>query len=128
MLKLIVFALFMGCSISCEKYVEDNSGCDCGKNTVKKSANDKEGYRKVKNTRIVNGYEPDHRPWMAWIEICRTGPRNCGRCGGSVLNHRWIISAAHCFCDSYNSLFIIISNQQTYSSKKPRFQKWHFHF
>ena len=98
MFRSFVFVLLMGCAIFCEKYIEDNSGCDCGKNTARTPENEKEGYRKIKNTRIVNGYVPDHRPWMAWIEICRTS-RNCGRCGGSVLNHRWIISAAHCFCN-----------------------------
>ena len=43
----------------------------------------------------MGGYDPiDVRPWMARIEV----GMERGRCGGSLVNHRYIITAAHCFC------------------------------
>ena len=44
------------------------------------------------DTRIVNGYEPSERPWLALLEVEQ------GSCGGALLNARYILSAAHCFC------------------------------
>ena len=43
----------------------------------------------------MEGYDPiDVRPWMARIEV---GSEK-GRCGGSLVNHHYVITAAHCFC------------------------------
>ncbi len=38
--------------------------------------------------RIVNGYEPEIRPWMALIEIRSRGTSktDVGQCGGAILN------------------------------------------
>jgi hypothetical protein len=47
-------------------------------------------------TRIVNGYEPRHRPWMTYIQIKTKNKRFT--CGGSIINNYWILSAGHCFC------------------------------
>ena len=38
--------------------------------------------------RIVRGYEPLERPWMALIYL--HGRHSIGTCGGSLLNHRYI--------------------------------------
>ena len=86
--------------LDASSYVRDRLGCDCGKGNY-----DVRKITRLRSTgpslnRIVNGYEPNHRPWMAFLEICREG---CGTCGGSILNHRWIASAAHCFCDKSES-------------------------
>ena len=48
-------------------------------------------------TRIVNGYEPRHRPWMTYIQIRNRNLRFT--CGGSIINNYWILSAGHCFCE-----------------------------
>ena len=50
-------------------------------------------------TRIVNGYEPEERPWMAYVQI-KVENGQLGRCAGSILNKNWILSAGHCFCES----------------------------
>ena len=48
-------------------------------------------------TRIVNGYEPRHRPWMTYVQIRIKHLRFT--CGGSIINNYWILSAGHCFCE-----------------------------
>ena len=54
------------------------------------------------SSKIVNGYVPNHRPWMVFFKILPNPKEGNpqGRCGGSILNKRWVISAAHCFCDT----------------------------
>ena len=48
-------------------------------------------------TKIVAGYEPWHRPWMTFIKISKD--RSDYKCGGSIINSYWILSAGHCFCE-----------------------------
>ncbi|XP_067831303.1 uncharacterized protein [Heptranchias perlo] len=48
--------------------------------------------------RIINGHEcrPHSQPWQVFLTY--SGYRWCG---GSLINHEWIVSAAHCYQPSY---------------------------
>ena len=56
-----------------------------------------EGDQNSLEGRIVKGYKPIHRPWMVYLKMIYTDNRT-GKCGGTLLSHKWIISAGHCFC------------------------------
>ena len=72
------------------------SSCNCGKGQV-----GIEMESRMLEGRIVNGYRPNHRPWMVYLKVKYENGQS-GKCGGALMNDRWIISAAHCFCKGAN--------------------------
>ena len=78
-------------------------GCDCGiaekgadstkNNLTNYATNEIQKLAQAKRTRIVGGYMPKSRPWMAMIELKQLGgrPGNYHQCGGSIINKVQII-------------------------------------
>ena len=77
---------------------------------------DKKGFQ----GRIVNGYRPNHRPWMVFLKMHYTD-RSTSKCGGALLTKRWIVSAGHCFCEKEG--YRLCERQQTRVGKVLRLLK-----
>ena len=64
-------------------------------NLKKKKYNDQNG-------RIVGGQESmAPMPWMV-VHFVGENIRRSQRCGGSLINSQFVLTAAHCFCESKN--------------------------
>jgi len=101
-LESVTFAVFV-CLWACLEALD--YGCKCGHANKGELA----GYKHKKNSgrlsqdsRIVNGYEPNRRPWMAFIQLHpASGSLALSKgqqCGGAIVNKEWVVTAAHCFC------------------------------
>ena len=53
------------------------------------------GCGKGPSSRIVGGTEATHGdfPWQALLQSARTGRQFCG---GTLVRHQWVVTAAHC--------------------------------
>ncbi|CAL4092949.1 unnamed protein product, partial [Meganyctiphanes norvegica] len=70
--------------------------CDkCGTSPVSLARSDSD-------QRIVGGQQatPGEYPWQVLLRIT-TSSSGEGRCGGSIIKKRWILSASHCFTGEY---------------------------
>ncbi|KAI4457469.1 chymotrypsin-related [Holotrichia oblita] len=65
--------------------------------------------------RIVGGSDaaPGQFPWQVSIRSSSTGGHNCG---GSILNSKWILTAAHCVVNTSPSTWYIVVGSLTLSS------------
>lgn len=58
--------------------------------------------------RIIGGtfvQDSNRQPWQVFIKLCGQGcEKGCSMCGGTLLNHRWILTAMHCLQTSCNTI------------------------
>ena len=70
--------------------------------------------RSSNDDRIVGGYSvSENKPWVArlWIK------EGAGMCGGSLINKRYVLSAAHCICNKNNGMPCDKKGQPLYDVK-----------
>jgi len=69
------------------------TGCDCGKSKHGHGSCDGIGER------IVNGdyAHQGQYPWQVALTLC--AGRRCFACGGTIINHKYVITAMHCVTD-----------------------------
>ena len=71
------------------------------------------------DTRIVNGYEPDQRPWLTLLDVAGSS------CGGALINHLYVLSAAHCFCRQEDPIVCEEIEEEGLKTHKPSYDLQH---
>ena len=66
------------------------------------------------SSRIVGGEESDKNEWP-WLVVVRVAGRRLD-CGGSLLNSRWVITAAHCTAKTKKSKEPVLKRKLKVSS------------
>jgi len=61
------------------------------------------------DTRIVNGYNAKSRPWLVLINVKAGWSSQI--CGGVLINNKFVMSAAHCFCKPTSTTCKVMRNQ-----------------
>ncbi|XP_006157618.1 acrosin isoform X2 [Tupaia chinensis] len=74
--------------------------------------------------RVVGGQEAKHGawPWMVSLQVFTHKRRKYHACGGSLLNSRWVLTAAHCFDkrkNPYDWRLVFGAKDIAYGSDKP---------
>ena len=72
--------------------------CPCG---IDSAANEDVLKKKFgEDDRIVGGEAlPKYSPWYVLLEFKDENSGNVDTCGGTLLNTKWFVTAAHCFCN-----------------------------
>ncbi|XP_067379615.1 transmembrane protease serine 9-like [Channa argus] len=69
----------------------------------------------VLNTRIVGGQSASPGSWPWQVGLFSNG----GRCGGSLINNQWVLTAAHCFSSTDPSGLIVLLGGQSLAALGP---------
>lgn len=83
-----------------------------------------------KMPRVVGGdsADADQFPWQAAIIFDSADPYNSLHCGGSIINERWILTAAHCSNDGAG--YVVVGTQDledTTTAQIIEIEQWHPH-
>jgi secreted trypsin-like serine protease len=64
------------------------------------------GVKSLASTRIIGGKDAEAHefPWQVLLFIKEPGGESY--CGGSILNDRWVLTAAHCFYNDDETRFV----------------------
>merc|ERR1712142_838448 len=77
-------------------------GCECGKDPNNPEQNVYKVAEKItdEGSRIVGGEDVKNpNPWFVFLKIEEPKAVRWFRCGASLLNERFALTAAHCFCN-----------------------------
>jgi len=112
----------------------DDFGCGCGYVEKTKEEADKCGMEKLKKSgivkegeegRIVNGYPVGKacfkRPFLVQIRTCCMDGGSHGECMGSIINKKYVLTAAHCFCFGGKAIFDCVKNDDKKTDKKTKY-------
>uniref|UniRef100_A0A2K5NYX2 Acrosin n=1 Tax=Cercocebus atys TaxID=9531 RepID=A0A2K5NYX2_CERAT len=115
MVEMLPTAILLVLAVSV--VAKDNATCDgpCG---LRFRQNPQGGVR------IVGGKAAQHGawPWMVSLQIFTYGSHRYHACGGSLLNSRWVLTAAHCFVGKnkvYDWRLVFGAKEITYGNNKP---------
>jgi len=82
-----------------------NYGCKCGERSITQEEQKCQDSELLTNSidnrnRVVGGCESGKVPWFAFFSLYPPNRHDPMRCGGTLINKFWVLSAAHCFCNS----------------------------
>jgi len=113
MINYLIIILFILYFQTISGLATKSFGCECGKdpnnpdqNVYKEAPKKRKRRMKVDTDVKVVGGEPvkNPNPWFVFIQYKKSqGSLRPFRCGASLLNQRWALTAAHCFCEDFGT-------------------------